>query len=198
MKYGRKLVSISMLKGWVSGIASVALKCRECVSLWVFQEMPSFGIWFSTLLKKAVFAALICAFALGGAVIGTFAGAIKGQTTETGFLRGSGVGAVTGAITAIQLLQSMVDGESLSKVALLGSIVNGKVFMEWVSPAVLKAYQWQMSTIDTSNRDMSDIYDINGAKGLSKTLINKLPKFRFQPNSETCCSICLQVEHLPS
>lgn len=29
--------------------------------------------------------------------------------------------------------------------ALLSSLVNGKVFMEWVSPAVLKAYQWQVS-----------------------------------------------------
>lgn len=30
--------------------------------------------------------------------------------------------------------------------ALLSSLVNGKVFMEWVSPAVLKAYQWQVSS----------------------------------------------------
>lgn len=51
--------------------------------------------------------------------MGTITGAIKGQTTETGFFRGSGIGAVTGAITALQLLESVVAGESLSKVILL-------------------------------------------------------------------------------
>lgn len=49
-------------------------------------------------------------------MVGTVVGAMKGQTTETGFLRGAGIGAVAGAITAVQLLESLVDGESLSKV----------------------------------------------------------------------------------
>lgn len=31
------------------------------------------------------------------------------------------------------------------QVAFICSLVNGKIFMEWVSPAVLKAYQWQVS-----------------------------------------------------
>ena len=53
---------------------------------------------------------------VGGAIVGTVVGAMKGQTTETGFFRGAGIGAVTGAITAVQLLESLADGESLSKV----------------------------------------------------------------------------------
>lgn len=52
----------------------------------------------------------------GGAIVGTIFGAMKGQTTETGFLHGAGIGAVAGAITALQLLESAADGESLSKV----------------------------------------------------------------------------------
>lgn len=48
--------------------------------------------------------------------MGTISGAIKGQTTETGFLRGSGIGAVAGAITAVQLLESRAHGEPFSKV----------------------------------------------------------------------------------
>lgn len=52
----------------------------------------------------------------GGATIGTITGAIKGQTTETGLLRGAGVGAVAGAITAVQLLELIVNGEPFSKV----------------------------------------------------------------------------------
>ncbi|XP_022867876.1 NEP1-interacting protein 2-like [Olea europaea var. sylvestris] len=42
-------------------------------------------------------------------------------------------------------------GETVNtfQVALICSLVNGKIFMEWVSPAVLKAYQWQ----DFKNRE---------------------------------------------
>lgn len=29
--------------------------------------------------------------------------------------------------------------------AILGSLVNGQIFREWVSPALFKAYQWQVS-----------------------------------------------------
>lgn len=55
---------------------------------------------------------------VGGAVVGIFIGAIKGQTTETGFLNGAGIGAVTGAIAAIQLLEppAAIDCEPLPKV----------------------------------------------------------------------------------
>lgn len=55
---------------------------------------------------------------VGGAIVGIFVGAIKGQTTETGFLNGAGIGAVTGALAGIQLLESAADCESLSKVML--------------------------------------------------------------------------------
>lgn len=51
--------------------------------------------------------------------MGTISGAIKGQTTETGFLRGSGIGAVAGAITAVQLMELRAHGEPFSKVLCL-------------------------------------------------------------------------------
>ncbi|KAM0007280.1 putative transcription factor C2H2 family [Helianthus debilis subsp. tardiflorus] len=83
----------------------------------------------------------------GGATVGTIAGAIKGPTTETGLVRGAGVGAVTGAVTALQLMDMIIDGEPFSKVSFLSSLVNGQVFADWVTPAVLKAYQSQASMI---------------------------------------------------
>lgn len=52
----------------------------------------------------------------GGATVGIITGAIKGQTTETGLLRGAAVGAVTGAITTVQLVELIVNGEPFSKV----------------------------------------------------------------------------------
>ena len=53
---------------------------------------------------------------LVGAIVGTVVGAMKGQTTESGFFRGAEIGAVAGAITAVQLMESLANGESLSKV----------------------------------------------------------------------------------
>lgn len=190
--------SLIMDIGWFSCLRKVVWGCRKAVSLWVIPQMSGFETESpSSLLKRAVFAALTCVFALGGAVVGTITGAIKGQTTETGFCRGAAIGAVTGAITAVHLLESTVNGESLSKVALLCSLVNGKVFMEWVSPAVLKAYQWQISTLQTSYGENSDIYDVAGAKGLSKHVIKQLPRCSFNSNKlnesdQASCTICLQ------
>ncbi|XP_071907545.1 NEP1-interacting protein-like 1 isoform X1 [Coffea arabica] len=135
---------------------------------------------------------------VGGATVGTISGAIKGQTTETGLFRGAGVGAVAGAITAVQLLELMVNGEPFSKVALICSLVNGKIFMEWVSPAVLKAYQWQISDMESNLREISDIFEVNSIRGLSREAINDLPTCNLHsiettnPSChETICAICL-------
>ncbi|XP_015582958.2 NEP1-interacting protein 2 isoform X2 [Ricinus communis] len=189
-----------MTKWLFSGIIKVFLRCQEAVSMLVLGAMEGFGTGFFIIrmIKKAVFAAFTCILALGGAMVGTVIGAMKGQTTETGFIRGSGIGAVAGAVTAVQLLESVADGEPFSKVALFYSLMNGKVFMEWVSPAVLKAYQWQMNALETTYREISDILDTSGNRGLSENLIQNLPDFTFQ-SSNTCqlqchefCSICLQ------
>ncbi|GMI63750.1 Arabidopsis Toxicos en Levadura 92 [Hibiscus trionum] len=175
-----------MLKEWFTAIIKIPFRCGKDV-----------GIGF---LKRTAFAAFTCIFALGGAIVGTVVGAMEGQTTETGFFNGAGIGAVAGAITAVQLLESLADKESISKVALLISLVNGKAFIEWVSPAVLKAYQWQMNSLDSAYREITDIYDVNGAKGLSRSCIQKLPMHEFQSSEliksndfdQPSCSICLQ------
>ncbi|KAK5772469.1 NEP1-interacting 1 -like protein [Gossypium arboreum] len=185
-----------MLKDCFPGLA---FRCGEALAFWIFVLMTDLRIGFLIkLFKRSLFAAFICIFALGGAIVGTVVGAMKGQTTETGFFRGAGIGAVAGAITAVQLLESLADGESLSKVALLVSLVNGKVFIEWVSPAVLKAYQWQMNSLESTYREISDIYDVNGGKGLSRSCIQKLPMQEFhsieriKSREESYCSICIQ------
>ncbi|CAN1339734.1 NEP1-interacting protein 2 [Linum perenne] len=169
---------------------------RAATCLWSVEGL------FLSLLTNILLASLTCIIALGGAVVGTIVGAMKGQTTETGFMRGSVIGAVSGAITSLQLLESFSDGEQLSKVALLNSLVSGKVFMEWVGPAVLKAYQFQMRAIESTYREMADIYDTNGVTGLPEHCIQSIPQLTFQiqqPTSCQCntyhllsCSICLQ------
>ncbi|XP_040989738.1 NEP1-interacting protein-like 1 [Juglans microcarpa x Juglans regia] len=180
------------MKGRFSGITKAALWSKETA-------IDVFGTGFFTRAMKRVASVIFtCILALGGAIVGVFVGAIKGQTTETGFLNGAGIGAVTGAIAGIHLLESAADCESLSKTALLGSLMNGKVFVEWVCPAVLKAYQWQVGNLETSYQEAYDIYDIGGVKGLSNSSIQKLPIHIFHSSKmikschDFCCSICLQ------
>ncbi|XP_062168537.1 NEP1-interacting protein 1 [Alnus glutinosa] len=180
------------MERWFSCITMAAFRSKEAAICCLRNG------FFTTVIKRVALAAFTCFLALGGAIVGIFVGAIKGQTTETGFLNGAGIGAVTGALAAIQLLESAADCESLSKVALLGSLMNGRVFVEWVCPAVLKAYQWQVRNLETTYREVSDIYDISGVKGLSNNCIQKLPMHKFHSRKmieschDFCCSICLQ------
>ncbi|VVA22784.1 PREDICTED: NEP1-interacting [Prunus dulcis] len=195
----------SMMKGWFSGLLKATFRSIEIVSLWVLAAIGdgSRGGALMGVINRVVFTVFTCILALvvgfvGGAIMGAIHGAITGQTTETGLVTGAGIGCLAGAIAAIQLMDLGVDGQSLSKVALLGGMVKGKVFMEWVSSAVLKAYHWQVSNLETTYRDISEIYDIAGAKGLSHECIQRLPQSTFRSSNtiescnDFCCSICLQ------
>ncbi|MCL7040005.1 hypothetical protein MKW94_013963 [Papaver nudicaule] len=151
------------------------------------------------ILGRFCIAGITCIFALAGAIVGMITGAITGQTTETGFIRGAGIGAVAGAIVAVELLESLLDGDSSSKMGMLGSLINGKIFREWVCPAMLKAYQWQVGTLETSYIEISDIFDVQGTRGMSPDSVDKLPKFDIirkgtvdQCGENISCSICLQ------
>ncbi|KAD6453597.1 hypothetical protein E3N88_08302 [Mikania micrantha] len=127
-------------------------------------------------------AMIICT---GGAVIGIVTGAIRGLTMETGLARGAAVGAVSGAIIALQAVDMIANGEPFSKVALL----HGELFIEWTS------------AMETS---FTDIFDMENSvtRGLSKEVINDLPKHVFEGLSktsqkhgkcyETNCVICLE------
>ncbi|KAI3948827.1 hypothetical protein MKX01_022241 [Papaver californicum] len=162
--------------------------------------MGDFGMKILLRILKGFFVAGITfIFALGGAIVGMITGAITGQTTETGFIRGAGIGAVAGAIVAVELLESLLNGDSSSKIGMFGSLINGKIFREWVCPAMLKAYQWQVGALETSYIEISDIFDVQGTRGMSPDYVDKLPKFNIirKETVDRCgeniyCSICLQ------
>nr|GLL22568.1 NEP1-interacting protein-like 1 isoform X2 [Ipomoea trifida] len=176
------------MKRLFSRIEVLMVKSRGCVC----EVVGSASRILLMVLNNAVWSLFMCVLALGGATVGIVTGALKGQTTETGLLRGAAVGAVAGAITAVQLFELMLNGEPFSKVALVCSLVDGKLFMDWVCPAVLKAYQWQVSTMETSlRREISDIFEINNgssSRGLSLDIIQKLPEFMFHSMETSCCS----------
>ncbi|KAK9706418.1 hypothetical protein RND81_07G123100 [Saponaria officinalis] len=177
--------------------------CRKIVHLWNCLQFKCCGFKFAFNILKSISLALVTLiFAFGGVIVGSIAGAMKGQTTETGLCRGAAIGAVSGAIVSLELLDSLFYGHFLSKVALFGSIFNGKAFREWVSPAVLKAYLWQTSMNEMDDSTSSDIYNMEEVQGMSIDVINKLPVISFcctssiyeLPSSQphVSCTICLQ------
>ncbi|GMH05310.1 hypothetical protein Nepgr_007150 [Nepenthes gracilis] len=173
--------------------------CRNAVYWWGCLQSGGYGVEFGVkLLKRAAFAAGTCVFAFGGALVGGIAGAMEGQTTETGFFRGGAIGVISGAIVALELLDSTINGHFLSKVALASSILNGKAFREWVSPAVLEAYQWQISVVEGQENEVTGIYDVAETRGMLVELIKRLPMIYFYHNqmptspNAVCCAICLQ------
>ncbi|XP_021719703.1 NEP1-interacting protein-like 1 isoform X2 [Chenopodium quinoa] len=180
--------------------------CRKVVHLLECIHIREFGFhqFAFNLLKNVALAIATIIFALGGVIIGGIAGAIKGQTTESGLCRGAAIGVMSGAIVALELLDSLLNGHFPFKVALFGCIFNGKAFRELVSPAVLKAYQWQTSMNEGfGNEEGSDLYNIVEIRGLFPEQIKKLPVINFHSNSsnsslpmishnDVCCTICLQ------
>ncbi|CAJ1964123.1 unnamed protein product [Sphenostylis stenocarpa] len=187
---------------WFSGMVGATTRCKELLSMWVLAGSGGYGLdQFMKVVERVVFAEFTCILALGGSMMGIIAGAMSGHTTEGGFLDGACKGAVTGAIAAIELLNNAA--EPLSKVALLRSLFNGKLFMEWICPAVAQAYQCHINAHGTTTyREESDINNgiVRGitVKGMAWNIIQELPVQQFNSSkmlklyNESCCSICFQ------
>ncbi|XP_014630609.1 NEP1-interacting protein-like 2 [Glycine max] len=88
-------------------------------------------------------------------------------------------------------------------VALLRSLLNGKLFMEWICPAVAQAYHCHISAHATTYREESDIYNDNivreiTVEGVAWNIIQKPPVQQFNSSkmfklyNDSCCSICFQ------
>lgn len=71
---------------------------------------------FPATLAVLVFELILCRLHAGGSMVGLVSGALKGQTTETGILRGAGIGAIAGALVSVDFLESCLRGEVLPKV----------------------------------------------------------------------------------
>ncbi|CAN6453521.1 unnamed protein product [Victoria cruziana] len=79
-------------------------------------------------------------------------------------------------------------------------MANGKVFREWVIPAIVGAYQQQVLAGDESTFEVAfDIFSSGVPRGLLLESIQKLQllDISYEPNNEACghqasCAICLQ------
>ncbi|KAI4969431.1 hypothetical protein ZWY2020_000345 [Hordeum vulgare] len=152
---------------------------------------------------------LTLVFAVVGSLVGFFIGACMGMSTESGVLRGAGVGAVSGGVFCTEAVESCIEiwrsSESgkysiLFVLDIISSLFSGRIVWEKVSPALQRAVQSQMSLLSTPFTDNSDLFDTGGTDGMSVDLINKIPAIRFsaptgsdqETDESCCCSVCLQ------
>ncbi|KAK9668618.1 hypothetical protein RND81_13G072300 [Saponaria officinalis] len=148
-------------------------------------------------------------FALVGTLLGAMTGALIGQETESGFVRGAAIGAISGAVFSIEVFKSSLVlwrfdesdiGCLLYLIDVIASLLSGRLVRERIGPAMLSAVQSQMGAVETNFEEVTNIFDTGGARGLSYDFVDKIPKIKISPKNNTdasgdkvSCSVCLQV-----
>jgi len=162
----------------------------------------------SAVLGTILSAVLTFFFALVGTLLGALTGALIGQETESGFIRGAAVGAISGAVFSIEVFESSLvlwkSNESrfgclLYLIDVIVSLISGRLVRERIGPAMLSAVQSQMGAVDSTFEELSSIFDTGGSKGLTGDLVDKIPKIKITgknnldaSGNKDSCSVCLQ------
>ncbi|CAH9084987.1 unnamed protein product [Cuscuta europaea] len=147
-------------------------------------------------------------FALVGTLLGAMTGALIGQETESGFIRGAAVGAISGAVFSLEVFESSLllwqSDESgigclLYLIDVIASLLSGRLVRERIGPAMLSAVQSQMGAIETAYDEASNIFDLGGSKGLPGDSVERIPKIVITSDNNidasgerVSCSVCLQ------
>ncbi|RCV12734.1 hypothetical protein SETIT_2G292700v2 [Setaria italica] len=152
-----------------------------------------------------------CVFATVGTVLGAITGGLIGLATETGVVRGTGVGGLTGALVSMEVVDSYLAMWRSDEPAIwsavyvldvIWSLLTGRLVREKVDPAVLSAVESQMSAVEApvGHGDGADIFETGGSSGMPRAAIDALPVVRFAVSGNvdaggelTVCSVCLQV-----
>ncbi|XP_062196822.1 NEP1-interacting protein-like 1 [Phragmites australis] len=154
-------------------------------------------------------------FAAVGTVLGAITGALIGLATESGLVRGAGVGAISGAVVSMEVVESFMaiwcSHESgiwsvLYVLDVIWSLLTGRLVREKVDPAVQNAVDSQINAVDSPFREMAptlaDMFEtgtvVAAAKGMPAAAIEALPAMRFTEHTavddcgeRTGCSVCL-------
>ncbi|KAG5089368.1 hypothetical protein AAZX31_01G150400 [Glycine max] len=162
----------------------------------------------SAVIGNIFSAILTFCFALVGTLLGALTGALIGQETESGFIRGAAVGAISGAVFSIEVFESSLvlwqSDESgigcvLYLIDVIVSLLSGRLVRERIGPAMFSAVQSQMGAVETSFDEVQNIFDTGGSKGLSGDLVDKIPKIKITTDNNVdasgdrvSCSVCLQ------
>ncbi|KAH0892246.1 hypothetical protein HID58_054675 [Brassica napus] len=132
----------------------------------------------SAVLGTIISANLIFFFALVGTLLGAFTGALIGQETESGFIRGAEIGAFYGAVLSIEVFQSSIHLWRSDESCLVYlhdvvvSLLSGRLVRERIGPAI---------------RQRISLLEIGG----STLTITGNNNTHGSENGESC-SICLQ------
>ncbi|RWW59320.1 hypothetical protein BHE74_00033752 [Ensete ventricosum] len=130
-----------------------------------------------------------------GSLVGAITGAPIGLATESGLLRGAGIGAISGAVFSIEVVESSLD------------LWNSQESGIWSVLYVTAPTMWficderpQMSALSLPFMESLDFFETGGIRGLPMDAIDRIPKFRITTQDredaageKNCCSVCLQV-----
>jgi hypothetical protein len=152
-------------------------------------------------------------FATVGTVLGAITGGLIGLATESGLVRGAGIGAISGAVVAMEVVDRSVaiwrsdDQSGIWSVVyvldVIWSLLTGRLVREKVDPAVQSAVDSQMSAVDDAAGgadgppSLAEMFGTGSAsfKGMTAGAIAGLPKTTVDEaaaGSGGGCSVCLQ------
>lgn len=153
-------------------------------------------------------------FATVGTILGAITGGIIGLATESGLVRGAGIGAISGAVVAMEVVDRSVaiwrSDESgiwsvLYVLDVIWSLLTGRLVREKVDPAVQNAVDSQMSAVDDGSDGplptLAEMFETGSAsfKGMAAAAIAELPattvterQAQAAVQSNAGCSVCLQ------
>ncbi|XP_042378075.1 NEP1-interacting protein 1-like isoform X2 [Zingiber officinale] len=126
----------------------------------------------SKLFARVICAALTCVFA---------SGALIGLATDSGLLRGSGIGAITGTVFSIEVVKSSLN------------LWNSRDCGSW-------SLLYLMNALSLPFMETLDLYETDGnTKGMPMDEVEKLPKSQVtargsldESGERISCSVCLQ------
>ncbi|KAG5522788.1 hypothetical protein RHGRI_034811 [Rhododendron griersonianum] len=159
------------------------------------------------LISSALSGALTGFFALAGAFTGAITGALAGRASDSGVIRGAGLGAIAGTILSVEVLEAFraywcselsgsQSSSSMVSADFIEELLRGRFVEEQFPPAILSAYSWQVNNANISYDDVYDAYGEVLSRGLSGEDLSKLPCHVMSDEvhavQSICCSICLQ------
>ncbi|CAM8876937.1 hypothetical protein QQ045_021077 [Rhodiola kirilowii] len=191
-------------------VSSLSSYVPELTSFWglVKTIRPRSNLAVSVALGNFFSAIFTFLFAFVGTLLGALTGALIGQETESGFVRGAAVGAISGAVFSIEVFESSrllwQSDESgigclLYLIDVIASLVSGRLVRERIGPAMLSAVQSQMGSSEVSFEDVPNLFDTSSRKGMTEDSVENLPKITInidnnvdESGENVCCSVCLQ------
>ncbi|XP_062222040.1 NEP1-interacting protein-like 2 [Phragmites australis] len=165
------------------------------------------ALYLPRLLAGVFSGALTGIFALAGALTGAVTGAVAGRASDSGVLRGAGLGAFAGAVLSIEVLEAsraywgsdrMGSHGATSMADFIEQLLHARFVQGQFTPSAYSSYRWQVSISGFGHDDLYDIFGGISSKGLSRESMKKLPHYvvtdqiRDSFGEILSCPICLQ------